>query len=231
MLGRRESGIRLLEALFQLVEKPLGIRRSFPFMISVHAHLLILLCLVSVWQGRRHDDDGQTARTGPFERNQFSFDATLKPPRLFNCIRLSSSHPYSTIMNAIRSTQKVAHNNIFGVFKQVRNRRDQNKRVLAADTEVERRAYLFIARNTSLPATVRYKAQLGLNALQERAPGMATIKDRCVMSGKGRGVLSRFKLSRVGRSRCKRKPVAHGQYQFRMRALTNNIPGMHKSSW
>lgn len=102
-------------------------------------------------------------------------------------------------MNAIRSTQKVAHNNIFGVFKQVRNRRDQNRRVLAADTEVERRAFLFIARNTSLPATVRYKAQLGLNALQERAPGMATIKDRCVMSGKGRGVLSRFKLSRVGR--------------------------------
>lgn len=100
-------------------------------------------------------------------------------------------------MNVVRSTQKVTYNNLFGQFKQVRNLRDKNKRIKAADTEIERRAFLYIARNTSLPPTVRYKAQLGLNALNERAPGMDHIKDRCVLSGRGRGVLSRFKLCRV----------------------------------
>lgn len=101
------------------------------------------------------------------------------------------------IMNVYRSTTKVFPSNIRGQFTQVRNRRDQTKRELAAATEVERRAYLYIARNTTLPSNVRYKAQLGLNALNERAPGVTMVKDRCAETGKGRGVLSRFKMCRV----------------------------------
>jgi small subunit ribosomal protein S14 len=105
--------------------------------------------------------------------------------------------PASYTMNIVRSTTKVFPNNYRGVFSQIRNRRDQLKREAAADTEIQRRAYLYIARNTSLPPTVRYKAQLGLNALHEKAPGATNVKNRCTETGRGRGVLSKFGLCRV----------------------------------
>ena len=96
-------------------------------------------------------------------------------------------------MNIARSTQKVFPNNFRGRFTNLKNRRDLVKRQALEEHEVERRAYIYLARNTSLPATVRYKAQLALNALDDKAPGPAHVKERCVETGKGRGGFGRSK--------------------------------------
>ncbi|WVW80959.1 hypothetical protein I302_102950 [Kwoniella bestiolae CBS 10118] len=94
--------------------------------------------------------------------------------------------------------------------------RDIRKRLSAEQMEVQRRAYLFVARNTTLPATVRHKAQLGLNSLNGGEGRMGAVKSRCWETGRGRGVISKFGLAR---------------FQFRLKALNGELPGVHKSSW
>lgn len=71
--------------------------------------------------------------------------------------------------------------------------RDIRKRVSADQFEVQRRAFLYVARNTALPNTVRHKAQLGLNALNDGEGRMHAVKNRCVETGRGRGELARLK--------------------------------------
>lgn len=65
-------------------------------------------------------------------------------------------------------------------------------------TEIARRAYLYVARNQTLPPQVRYQAQLQLNTFG-RYTRPTTVKNRCTESGRGRGILSEFGLSRVSR--------------------------------
>lgn len=65
--------------------------------------------------------------------------------------------------------------------------RDMRKRISADQFEVQRRAFLYVARNTALPNTVRHKAQLGLNALNGGEGRMHAVKNRCVETGRGRG--------------------------------------------
>ena len=74
--------------------------------------------------------------------------------------------------------------------------RDIRKRVSADQFEVQRRAFLYVARNTALPNTVRHKAQLGLNALNDGEGRMHAVKNRCVETGRGKG-----ELDPLGRSR------------------------------
>lgn len=63
-------------------------------------------------------------------------------------------------------------------------------------SEVMRRAYIYVARNETLPAQVRYQAQLQLNNFSKyQRP--TTVKNRCTETGKGRGILSRWGLCRV----------------------------------
>ncbi|KDR83542.1 hypothetical protein GALMADRAFT_235751 [Galerina marginata CBS 339.88] len=81
--------------------------------------------------------------------------------------------------------------------------------------EIARRAYLFVARNEALPPQVRHHAQLQLNTFG-RYTRPTTVKNRCHESGKGRGIISEFGLSR---------------FQFRVKALNGEIPGVHKASW
>lgn len=65
--------------------------------------------------------------------------------------------------------------------------RDIRKRISADQFEVQRRAFLYVARNTALSNTVRHKAQLGLNALNGGEGRMHAVKNRCVETGRGRG--------------------------------------------
>lgn len=62
--------------------------------------------------------------------------------------------------------------------------------------EIARRAYLFVARNETLSPQVRHHAQLQLNTFG-RYTRPTTVKNRCVESGRGRGIISEFGLSRV----------------------------------
>ncbi|EIW66802.1 hypothetical protein M231_01433 [Tremella mesenterica] len=94
--------------------------------------------------------------------------------------------------------------------------RDFRKRLAVQETEVERRALLAVARNTSLPPATRHRAQLGLNAYNGGEGFTGRVKNRCTETGRGRGVMSKFGLCR---------------FQFRTKALAGEIPGMHKASW
>ena len=62
--------------------------------------------------------------------------------------------------------------------------------------EVARRAYLFVARNQTLPPQVRHHAQLQLNTFG-RYTRPTAVKNRCHESGRGRGIMSEFALCRV----------------------------------
>ncbi|CCM01689.1 uncharacterized protein FIBRA_03753 [Fibroporia radiculosa] len=81
--------------------------------------------------------------------------------------------------------------------------------------EIARRAYLYVARNQTLPPQVRYQAQLQLNTFGKYTRP-STVKNRCTESGRGRGVMSEFGLCR---------------YQFRLKALAGELPGVKKASW
>ncbi|KAA1466137.1 glucocorticoid receptor-like (DNA-binding domain) [Dentipellis sp. KUC8613] len=97
----------------------------------------------------------------------------------------------------------------------IRILRDMKARNGVAANEVARRAYLFVARNQSLPPQVRYQAQLQLNSFG-RYTRPTTVKNRCTESGRGRGIMSEFGLCR---------------HQFRLKALAGELPGVHKASW
>ena len=62
--------------------------------------------------------------------------------------------------------------------------------------EILRRAYLYVARNQTLPPQVRFQAQLQLNTFG-RYTRPTTVKNRCTETGRGRGVISEFGLCRV----------------------------------
>lgn len=86
--------------------------------------------------------------------------------------------------------------------------RDLRKRFSARDVEVQRRALLYVARNTTLSAQIRHKAQLSLNALNGGEGRMTSIRNRCVETGKGQGeyrffgVWSILKSNRGGSGDC-----------------------------
>ena len=62
--------------------------------------------------------------------------------------------------------------------------------------EILRRAYLYVARNATLPPQVRFQAQLQLNTFGKYTRP-TTVKNRCTVTGRGRGIISEFGLSRV----------------------------------
>ncbi|VDC06910.1 unnamed protein product [Peniophora sp. CBMAI 1063] len=97
----------------------------------------------------------------------------------------------------------------------IRVLRDIQARNTVAANEVTRRAYLYVARNQTLPAQVRYQAQLQLNSFSKYARP-TTVKNRCIDSGRGRSIISEFGL-------CRQK--------FREYALAGELPGVRKASW
>jgi small subunit ribosomal protein S14 len=78
----------------------------------------------------------------------------------------------------------------------IRLLRDMKARNVVKSTEVLRRAYLYVARNETLPAHVRHQAQLQLNTFSKYSRP-TTVKNRCHESGRGRGIIGEFALSRV----------------------------------
>ncbi|KAK1763591.1 hypothetical protein QBC33DRAFT_518533 [Phialemonium atrogriseum] len=100
-----------------------------------------------------------------------------------------------------------------GCFVNVKIIRDHTKRKVFEEFEPQRQALRYIVRNTALPVRTRAEAQLQLTQMHCYTRP-TQIRNRCVMGGKGRGVLRDFKLSR---------------YNFRMQALEGNIPGVKKA--
>ncbi|EKM59675.1 uncharacterized protein PHACADRAFT_250322 [Phanerochaete carnosa HHB-10118-sp] len=84
-------------------------------------------------------------------------------------------------------------------FPNIRVIRDVKARNGFAANEIARRAYLYVARNQSLPPQVRYQAQLQLNTF-DRYTRSTSVKNRCTETGRGRGIISEFGLCRVSHS-------------------------------
>lgn len=111
--------------------------------------------------------------------------------------------------------------------------RDIKARHGVNEHEIIRRAYLYVARNQTLPPQVRYQAQLQLNTF-DKYTRPTTVKNRCTETGRGRGIMSEFGLCRVRALALMCRSIrADGalQYQFRMKALAKEIPGVNKASW
>ncbi|GAW15620.1 hypothetical protein EKO27_g1994 [Xylaria grammica] len=102
-----------------------------------------------------------------------------------------------------------------GSFVNVKVIRDHTKRKVFAEYEPERQALRYIIQNTTLPARTRAEAQLQLTQMHCYTRP-TQIRGRCLLGGKGRGILRDFRLSR---------------YNFRLQALSGNIPGVQKASW
>ncbi len=64
--------------------------------------------------------------------------------------------------------------------------RDVRNRLAASSSELQRRALLYIARNTTLEANVRHRAQLGLHNM-DSVGRVGRVKNRCMETGRGRG--------------------------------------------
>ena len=72
-----------------------------------------------------------------------------------------------------------------------------------------------IIKNKKLPLEERFAAQLKLSKIPRNA-SKVRIRNRCVLTGRSRGVYRKFKLSRIA---------------FRELASIGQIPGITKSSW
>ncbi|RKP24062.1 hypothetical protein SYNPS1DRAFT_17697 [Syncephalis pseudoplumigaleata] len=93
--------------------------------------------------------------------------------------------------------------------------RDLRIRNSVSAAEVQRQAYRYIIHNAQLPARIRHQAQLALNSLP-RDTRPTAVNNRCVVTGRGRGVLRDFRMCR---------------FQFRLHALSGRLPGVMKSTW
>ena len=76
-------------------------------------------------------------------------------------------------------------------------------------------ALKYIIHNQKMPLTFRWESSLLLSKIS-KAQSRVSLKNRCFLSGRGRGYLRFFNLSRI---------------QFRDLARNNDLPFVLKSSW
>ena len=93
--------------------------------------------------------------------------------------------------------------------------KNKRKAVLAEKQRDMRRKLRKDARDLQLSEAERFEAQLKLQRLS-RFGSDVQVRNRCEVTGRGRGYLRTFKLSRIA---------------FRELALKGMIPGVTKSSW
>jgi len=91
---------------------------------------------------------------------------------------------------------------------------NKRKRIVARDAK-KRAELKAIMRDLTLPGEERFTAMLKLSSLP-RNGAKIRIRNRCALSGRPRGVYSKFELSRIA---------------MRELASSGYIPGMVKSSW
>jgi small subunit ribosomal protein S14 len=93
--------------------------------------------------------------------------------------------------------------------------RDQKRRKLVKQYEPKRKALEAIINDMSRSQEDRYDARLKLQALP-RNSNPTRLRNRCKMTGRPRGVYSKFGL---------------GRNKLRDHAMRGEIPGLTKASW
>lgn len=94
-------------------------------------------------------------------------------------------------------------------------RRDKARRKCVAEYESERLRLRAIVKNKLLPEVVQQKAREQL-ASHPRDASVTRVRNRCVVTGRGRGVITDYGLCRM---------------KFRKLADFGHISGMTRSSW
>lgn len=93
--------------------------------------------------------------------------------------------------------------------------RDGKRREAFAEFEVRRRVAKAMAYDTTLPAEVRAEGRMRLSQLP-RNSSLTRVRNRCVFTGRARGIVSLFRMSRI---------------VFRDLARRGAIHGVSKASW
>lgn len=93
--------------------------------------------------------------------------------------------------------------------------RDKKRRKLFEKYEIRRVQYKSMIKDTSLPLKIRYYYVSLLNNLP-RNSSITRIKNRCILTGRGKSIYRFYKLSRIS---------------FRKLASQGKLPGIIKSSW
>lgn len=93
--------------------------------------------------------------------------------------------------------------------------RDKKRRKLVEKYELKRLELKNIINSTSLPIKIRWEATLKLSKLP-RNSSKVRLRNRCVITGRSRGVYRDFKMSRI---------------MFRQLASNGELSGVRKSSW
>jgi small subunit ribosomal protein S14 len=93
--------------------------------------------------------------------------------------------------------------------------KDKNRRKLMHKHELKRLYLKSILLNNSLPITFRWKAGLQLSELPKDS-SKVRIKNRCILTSRGRSVYRAFKISRI---------------ELRTLGSVGEISGLKKSSW
>ena len=93
--------------------------------------------------------------------------------------------------------------------------RDNNRRQIYKREELKRKGLKFTITNLSLSATLRLASTQRLQGLS-RNGSITRVRNRCVLTGRGRGVYQLTRLSRIA---------------FRELALRGVLPGVSKDSW
>jgi small subunit ribosomal protein S14 len=92
---------------------------------------------------------------------------------------------------------------------------DKLRRIVVANSEPTRLALRYITHNDQLPLQTRMLAQFELGEMPA-ATSSNRIARRCILSGRGRSIISEFNLSRI---------------RFREQALAGQLIGVKKASW
>jgi small subunit ribosomal protein S14 len=93
--------------------------------------------------------------------------------------------------------------------------KDNTRRKLVFKNEIKRLEYKSIIKNLNLPKEVRYDYVYKLNNLN-RNSSKIRVRNRCILTGRGRSTYSFCKLSRL---------------KFRELAAQGRLAGIKKASW
>ncbi len=93
--------------------------------------------------------------------------------------------------------------------------RDKSRRKSVQKYEIQRMLYASMIRDFSLPKHTRFQSVLKLNKLP-RSSSKVRIQNPCILTGRNKGTLRQWKLSRI---------------TFRELASAGLLSGVRKSSW
>ena len=145
---------------------------------------------------------GAIQRITQLSRQQWCTSLTANQCLTFTRQKPSPLAGGPTVINSLRTFKKMV-------------RRDINRRQCVADHSKERLQLRAILKNKILPEVVQKKARASLLE-QPRDASITRVRNRCVVTGRGRGVVTRFKLSRM---------------KFRKLGDFGMLSGVTRSSW